>query len=316
MATVAIEEVIQNSKSYPLEVQRRIRRHQLAYLIRDKIKRHLSEFGTTLRCNLGPVDWVHDPRIFGFESHTNLQVDHVLEGHVDHKSALDVILGDDWDVRELNENGGFRIILTLRIDVDWREGGNLIMFGHTFWCKEPFRDNYRQICMETLKEIGSKSVVSDPRYDSPDLEIGESMAKRQGTVSPEWDSFEKQKTLDSLDKLEVYNAVEADESTFLDMGNLTEEMNSMEDKLTKNYAKVVFPSPLEVNSDDQPVKTSSPKNEFLTDVMQTGAIPKVLKESNNKAAETKFAQLETPKRPKNVINSDKENSKRIENLRF
>ena len=73
----------------------------------------------TCTLNFGPVDWRHDPRIFGLEAATALSMEHALESYLGgHASLADVLLGERWDARPVAAGNAFRVVLTMRVAVD------------------------------------------------------------------------------------------------------------------------------------------------------------------------------------------------------
>ena len=72
----------------------------------------------TCTLNFGPVDWRHDPKIFGLESSTAMCMEHALESYLEHSSLADVLLGERWDARPVAAGNAFRVVLTMRVAVD------------------------------------------------------------------------------------------------------------------------------------------------------------------------------------------------------
>jgi hypothetical protein len=85
--------------AYPMGVQRRVRRHQLAAALRRDVQRFLGGFGHTHAGSLGAVDWRLDPGILGLERHTDFSLDYRIEQFVAQTSHMDLLLGRGWDVR-------------------------------------------------------------------------------------------------------------------------------------------------------------------------------------------------------------------------
>ena len=76
-------------------------------------------YAKTCTLSFGPVDWRHDPRIFGLEPATALSMEHALESYLGgHASLADVLLGERWDVRPVAAGNAFRVVLTMRVAVD------------------------------------------------------------------------------------------------------------------------------------------------------------------------------------------------------
>ena len=117
MARDGMASIAASISSYPVAVQRQVRKHQLAASLRREVQRFLGGVGQTLGLNLGPVDWRLDPGILGLDRHAdftlvrilnnestafiwsfNLQ-EYKIEDFVDRASHLDFLLGRGWDHR-------------------------------------------------------------------------------------------------------------------------------------------------------------------------------------------------------------------------
>lgn len=92
----------------------------------------LSGFASTHDFSLGPVDFVHDPHIFGLEASTLFSCDHHIEDYASHSSLMDILLKPNWDWRPIAANAGFRIVLTFRLWIDCE--GLIRMFVHVEQC--------------------------------------------------------------------------------------------------------------------------------------------------------------------------------------
>ena len=78
MARDGMANIAASISSYPVAVQRKVRKHQLAASLRREVQRFLGGVGQTLSFNLGPVDWRLDPGILGLERHADFNVVRIL----------------------------------------------------------------------------------------------------------------------------------------------------------------------------------------------------------------------------------------------
>ena len=78
----ALEHLAATSVTYPAHVQRAMRKHQLVLSMRTAVQKVLEGYEKTCELNFGPVDWRHDPKIFGLESSTAMCMEHALEASV------------------------------------------------------------------------------------------------------------------------------------------------------------------------------------------------------------------------------------------
>jgi len=118
MARDGMASIAASIPSYPLPVQRQVRKHQLAASLRREVQRFLGDVGQTFRLNLGPVNWRLDPGILGLDRHADFTLDYKIEDFVDKASHLDFLLGRGWDHRSVQGTDNFRIIITLELCVD------------------------------------------------------------------------------------------------------------------------------------------------------------------------------------------------------
>merc|ERR1719175_228934 len=65
MARDGMASIAASIPSYPVAVQRQVRKHQLAASLRREVQRFLGDVGHTSSINLGPVNWRLDPGILG-----------------------------------------------------------------------------------------------------------------------------------------------------------------------------------------------------------------------------------------------------------
>lgn len=104
--------------TYPMHMQRQVRRHQVAAALRREVQRFLGGFQQAATLSLGTVDWRLDPAILGLERLTDFSLDYRIEQFVDKSSHLDRLLGSGWDYRSVHGSDGYRIVLTLELFVD------------------------------------------------------------------------------------------------------------------------------------------------------------------------------------------------------
>lgn len=148
---------------YPQHVRTSMRRHQIAGYMRDGIQEMLAGYSKTKEFDFGPADLSSDPKIFGLETATELEVDHHLEKHVDSASLLDVVLGAWWDVRPVAANTAFRVVLTLKVWIDPTEL-SLQMHVHAEQCDFPVR-------RDSVREYRGQFLAFSSRATSPSSEL-------------------------------------------------------------------------------------------------------------------------------------------------
>ena len=74
MARDGMASIAASISSYPVTVQRQVRKHQLAATLRREVQRFLGGVGQTLSLNIGPVDWRLDPGILGLDRHADFNL--------------------------------------------------------------------------------------------------------------------------------------------------------------------------------------------------------------------------------------------------
>eukprot|EP00092_Neocalanus_flemingeri_P036695 GFUD01039950.1.p1 GENE.GFUD01039950.1~~GFUD01039950.1.p1 ORF type:complete len:796 (+),score=194.27 GFUD01039950.1:2045-4432(+) len=212
LARDGMRKVARNIATYPIHVQRVVRKHQLAILIRTSVQRFLAGFSMARSISLGCVDWRLDPGLLGLERETDFSLEYRVErftgGIVSH---LDLLLGKEWDVRKIGGGGGFRVIMTLELTVDINQ--QIRLDTHATLCPGILDKNYRTRCMETFASsitpgqsfvLFSKDNTLEQRFGKPDYtsEKFESLQSQREGVSLDWEEFR-----DSLDEttLEVSN---------------------------------------------------------------------------------------------------------------
>merc|ERR1719228_1103723 len=149
LAKDGMRKVARNIASYPLHIQRVVRKHQLSTQIRTSVQGFLAGFSLARSTSLGCVDWRLDPGLLGFERETDFSVEYRVErfaGGV--TSHLDLLLGTGWDVREIGGGAGFRVIMTLELAVDINQ--QLRLDTHATTCSGEVDCNYRAKCMEAF----------------------------------------------------------------------------------------------------------------------------------------------------------------------
>ena len=78
MARDGMASIAASIPSYPVPVQRQVRKHQLAASLRREVQRFLGDVGHTFRLNLGPVNWRLDPGILGLDRHADFTLVRIL----------------------------------------------------------------------------------------------------------------------------------------------------------------------------------------------------------------------------------------------
>ena len=83
----ALEHLAAVSVLYPPRVQRLMRKQQLVLSMRAAVRKVLEGYEKTSTLHFGPVDWRHDPMIFGLEAATAMCMEHALEGYLRHRQG-------------------------------------------------------------------------------------------------------------------------------------------------------------------------------------------------------------------------------------
>jgi len=180
---------------YPSHVQRTVRRHQLASLIRDSVQKFLAGFSLARTVSLGCVDWNFDPGILGLDRETDYSLEYKLEQYVDLSSHLDLVLGDQWDVRRVCGGEGWRVILTLEMKVDTRQQLKLETHGTT--CQGELSPGYRRDSVAQSLHQSTTTHLSHLTVDRL-----ESLHSIRG-VSLVWEEFQDSRQLEET--LEISN---------------------------------------------------------------------------------------------------------------
>jgi len=204
LAKDGMRKVAMNIFCYPIHVQRVVRKHQLATLIRSSVQRFLAGFSLARSTSLGCVDWRLDPGLLGLERETDFSLEYRVErftGGV--TSHLDLLLGNGWDVRKVGGGGGFRVIMTLELVVDINQ--QLRLDTHATLCPGDLDINYRTKCMEVFARsitpgqgqsfalFSTDNTTLEQRFGKPDdtSEKFESLQSHRGPgVSLDWEEFE------------------------------------------------------------------------------------------------------------------------------
>ena len=71
MARDGMADIAASIPSYPVAMQRQVRKHQVAASLRREVQRFLGDVVHTSSLNLGPVDWRLDPGILGLDRHAD-----------------------------------------------------------------------------------------------------------------------------------------------------------------------------------------------------------------------------------------------------
>ena len=71
MARDGMADIAASISSYPVAMQRQVRKHQVAASLRREVQRFLGDVVHTSSLNLGPVDWRLDPGILGLDRHAD-----------------------------------------------------------------------------------------------------------------------------------------------------------------------------------------------------------------------------------------------------
>jgi len=165
--------------SYPVAMQRQVRKHQLAASLRREVQRFLGDVGHTSSINLGPVNWRLDPGILGLDRHADFTLDYKIEDFVDRASHLDFLLGRGWDHRSVQGTDNFRIIITLELCVDLNH--ELCVALHAAQCAGiDGETSPRRVCLSC--KPWETSVT-------PTVTVQEAGAEG-GTMSLAWDEFQ------------------------------------------------------------------------------------------------------------------------------
>jgi len=152
VARNGMEAVAASVKSCPFQVQKFIRKHQIASFMRKEVQRFLSGFSMAGTCSLGCIDWKLDPLILGLERETDFSMEYRVEKSVDNVTHMDLLMGNLWDVRSISGSDGYRIILTLELLVDSNQELFLKMHA-TLLAGKLDRDHYRSVCLRDTSNL-------------------------------------------------------------------------------------------------------------------------------------------------------------------
>ena len=128
-----------------------VRKHQLAVTIRREIQRFLAGFSMSGVARLGNVDWRLDLGLLGLEHGTEFSLEHRVERAVGQVGQLDLLLGRGWDVRSVSGDTGFRVLLTLELQVDTNQDLQLSLHAALMSGKIP--PDYRAVCLKVLVRL-------------------------------------------------------------------------------------------------------------------------------------------------------------------
>ena len=192
LARDGMRKVSANIIKYPEHIQRTLRRHQLAALLRDSVQRFLGGFSLARTVSLGCVDWRFDPGILGLDRETDYSLEYKVEQYVELSSHLDLILGQEWDVRRICGGEGHRVILTLELRVDTRQQFRLET--HATTCPGEPSSDYRRECVSQAAEQISLAQLTVDRLESLHSVRG---------VSLDWEEFQDCRQFE--DTLEISN---------------------------------------------------------------------------------------------------------------
>jgi len=146
VARDGMEVVARSIASCPMHVQKLIRTHQLAVVMRKEVQKFLGGFSMSGSCSLGCVDWRVDPGILGLERDTDFCLEYQVERFVEETSHMDLLLGNEWDVRTVSASEGYRIILTMEVMVDTNQELKMKMHATLVSAKlDP--SCYRTVCL-------------------------------------------------------------------------------------------------------------------------------------------------------------------------
>jgi len=152
VARNGMDAVATSAKNSPLQVQKFIRKHQIASFMRKEVQRFLSGFSMAGTCSLGCIDWKLDPFILGLERETDFSMEYRVERSVDNVTHMDLLMGNLWDVRSISGSDGYRIILTLELLVDSNQELFLKMHA-TLLAGKLDREHYRSVCLRDTSNL-------------------------------------------------------------------------------------------------------------------------------------------------------------------
>ena len=190
-----------NICQYPEHIQRTVRKHQLAALIRNSVQKFLGGFSLARTVSLGCVDWRFDPGILGLDRETDYCLDYKVEQYVDVSSHIDLILGELWDVKRVCCGEGYRVVLTLEMRVDTRQ--QLKLETHATTVPGELGPGYRRECVVQSLQQSTATQFTVDRLESLHSVRG---------VSLDWEEFQDSRQLEET--LEIPN-IETDIATVL-----------------------------------------------------------------------------------------------------
>jgi len=260
IAQDGMEKVSKSIDMYPYHIQKAIRKHQLSLQLRSSVQRFLAGFAIAKSSSVCCIDWRHDPSLLGIERDTGYSLEYRLEhfaGGV--KSHIDLLLGDRWDV--IKVGGGFRVIVTLEIEVDVNQ--QLRLKTHATYCEGELDSMYRSKCMENF----AKTVTPTPnfllytkhcscgRLENASEKFESIHSQRGGSVSLDWEEFQNSKDDLPIEvSLEPELVAEPKQSSLnfepSCYGDVEKELHDLEDPLTdikklldtpsKGFSQLVF----------------------------------------------------------------------------
>lgn len=118
LAMDGMNRILKIISTYPIQLQRTIRKHQLCSALRRDVQKFLSGFSIAQSWSLGTVDWRLDPGIFGLERDTEFTLDFHIEKFANKVAHIDLLLGHGWDVKAFAGGSGYRAVLTLELAID------------------------------------------------------------------------------------------------------------------------------------------------------------------------------------------------------
>jgi len=233
VARDGMRKVIAGMPSYPAAVHRTTRRHQLSVSIRNSCQLFLSGQLLSRSLSLGDVDWRHDPGILGLDRESQYSLEYRIEqfaGEEQVTSHLDVLLGDQWDIRKIGESSdnsgvGYRVIITLEIAIDMKQ--QLRLNTHAITCRgEVDTCNYRHVAVSHDRtRVSQLHVSAGPS-------IHESIHSARG-VSLDWEEFQDSSKLcdatsDSLSiVLERYPTTNSDSEAEVNKSDSPEDIGKV-----------------------------------------------------------------------------------------
>lgn len=181
-----MEMVARNIVTCPEHVQKFLRRHQLAAVMKKETQKFLGEFSMSGSSSLGCVNWRLDPNILGLDRDNNYLMEYRIEKAVQQGCTMDLLMGKEWDVRSVSGTDGYRIILTLEVTVDFNQ--ELIMRMHATLMTGKLDPNcYRTVC---LRDTTNPHTLCNRRL-SDITQDGGSRANTHG-LTLAWDEFQTQ----------------------------------------------------------------------------------------------------------------------------